>query len=81
MNRSYLLFDVDQTLMASNSSGGAAMRRAFEAAGAEGAFDGLNYQGRTDLWILRAVAERTGVDESTLMAAFREDYPRAAGRG
>lgn len=76
LSRTHLLFDLDQTLMSSNSSGGAAMRRAFEAvAGAEGAFDGLNYQGRTDLWILRQVAERTGVAEDALMNAFRHDYP------
>jgi len=77
MSRTHLLFDLDQTLMASNSSGGAAMSRAFEQVpGAAGAFDELNYQGRTDLWIIRAVAERSGVAESTLMRAFRDDYPR-----
>ena len=41
MSRTHLLFDLDQTLMASNSSGGAAMRRAFEGVpGGEGAFEG-----------------------------------------
>jgi len=76
VSRTHLLFDLDQTLMSSNSSGGAAMRRAFEAVpGGEGAFDGLNYQGRTDLWILREVAKKTGVSEDALMVAFREEYP------
>lgn len=76
MSRTHLLFDLDQTLMASNSAGGNALRRAFDAVpGARDSFEGLNYQGRTDLWIVRAVAERSGVSEATLMTAYRESYP------
>jgi phosphoglycolate phosphatase len=76
VTRTHLLFDLDQTLMASNRAGGAAMSRAFdEIAGAEGAFAGLNYQGRTDLWILREVARASGIDEALLMRAYRERYP------
>ena len=76
MSRTHLLFDLDQTLMASNSAGGAALRRACDdVPGADGAFAGLTYEGRTDLWIVRQVAEATGVDEAVLMKAFREDYP------
>ncbi|MDA0351872.1 MAG: HAD hydrolase-like protein [Chloroflexi bacterium] len=75
-SRTHLLFDLDQTLMASNSAGGAALGRAFDRVpGAEGAFAGLNYQGRTDLWIVREVARASGVPEATLMTAYREQYP------
>jgi phosphoglycolate phosphatase-like HAD superfamily hydrolase len=76
LSRTHLLFDLDQTLMASNSAGGAALARAFdEVPGAEGAFEGIDYQGRTDLWILRAVAQASGVAEPLLMTAYRERYP------
>lgn len=76
MSRTHLLFDVDQTLLASNSAGGAAMRRAFgQIPGAGEAFEGLNFQGRTDLWIVRQVSTASGVDEATLMTAYRETYP------
>jgi phosphoglycolate phosphatase-like HAD superfamily hydrolase len=76
MARTHLLFDLDQTLMASNRAGGAALASAFEeVAGAEGAFAGINYQGRTDLWIVREVARASGVDEELLMRAYRERYP------
>jgi len=76
VTRTHLLFDLDQTLMASNSAGGTALRRAFDTVpGAGEAFAGLNYQGRTDLWIVRSVAERSGIGEATLMTAYRESYP------
>lgn len=76
MSRTHILFDVDQTLLASNRAGGAAMRRAFaELSGAAEAFANLNYQGRTDLWIVRQVAEASGTDEAVLMTAYRETYP------
>ena len=76
MGRTLLLFDLDQTLMASNRAGGAVMRRAFEAVpGAQAAFADLDYQGRTDLWIVREVARAADADEGTLMMAYRERYP------
>ena len=76
MARTLLLFDLDQTLMSSNRAGGAALRRTFDGVpGAADAFAGLNYQGRTDRWIVREVARAAGAAEATLMAAYRERYP------
>jgi len=76
MSRTHLLFDIDQTLLASNHAGGAAMRRAFAAVdGAAEAFADLKYEGRTDLWIVRQVALACGVDEAVLMTTYREVYP------
>lgn len=76
MSRTHLLFDVDQTLLASNSAGGAALGRAFaQVPRAAEAFADINYQGRTDLWIVRQVAEASGVDETALMTVYRDAYP------
>lgn len=76
MSRTCLLFDVDQTLLASNDAGGAALSRAFDAVpGAAGAFEQINYQGRTDLWIVRETSRASGVSEHLLMTAYRERYP------
>ena len=71
----YLLFDIDGTLLDSDGAGRGALNRAyFEVAGMTGAMDGVVFQGRTDCWILDEVTRRTGldVDRSTLLARYCE---------
>ncbi|MDE2640554.1 MAG: HAD hydrolase-like protein [Chloroflexota bacterium] len=60
--RSYLLFDIDGTLMEAEGAGRAALERAAaEATGVAGAMDGIVFAGRTDSWILSRVEQATGV--------------------
>ena len=60
--RSYLLFDIDGTLMEAEGAGRAALERAYdEATGIPGAMDGVVFAGRTDSWILSEVERTTGV--------------------
>ena len=63
MPDSYLLFDIDGTLMQADGAGRAALERAYaEATGLAGALAGVVFQGRTDSWIIGEVVRRTGVD-------------------
>ncbi len=60
--RSYLLFDIDGTLMEAEGAGRAALERAYdEATGVSGALDGVIFAGRTDCWIISEVERTTGV--------------------
>ena len=73
MRRSYLLFDIDGTLLNSDGAGRAALERAFaDATGVAGAIAGVAFQGRTDRWILGEVTRRTGLDIDR--AAFLPRY-------
>lgn len=59
---SYLLFDIDGTLMEAEGAGRAALERAYAAAtGIPGAMDGVIFAGRTDSWILSEVERTSGV--------------------
>ena len=63
MRRSYLLFDIDGTLLNSDGAGRAALERAFaEATGVAGAMANVAFQGRTDRWILGEVTRHTGIE-------------------
>ena len=71
----YLLFDIDGTLLDSDGAGRGALNRAyFEVAGMTGAMDGVVFQGRTDCWILDEVTRRTGaaVDRATFLPRYYE---------
>ena len=73
MRRSYLLFDIDGTLLNSDGAGRAALERALaEATGVVGAMAGVAFQGRTDRWILGEVTRHTGLDIDR--AAFLPRY-------
>ena len=63
LRRSYLLFDIDGTLLNSDGAGRAALERAFaEATGVAGAMANVAFQGRTDRWILGEVTRHTGLE-------------------
>ncbi len=60
--RSYLLFDIDGTLMEAGGAGRAALDRAYaEATGIPGAMEGVVFYGRPDHWILGEVERTSGV--------------------
>ena len=60
--RSYLLFDIDGTLMEAEGAGRAALDRAYdEVTGISGAMDGVVFAGRPDHWIISEVERTTGV--------------------
>ena len=61
-DRTYLLFDIDGTLMEAEGAGRAALERAYaEATGVRGVMDGVAFFGRTDRWIFGEVERRSGV--------------------
>lgn len=77
-----LLFDIDGTLIDGSGAGGLAMNQAFaRVCGVDAAGHGVPTEGRTDLEILGAMAERLGLpmDEATrehLLQAYLEALPR-----
>ena len=75
MRRSYLLFDIDGTLLDSAGAGRAALERAFrEATGVVGAMANVAFQGRTDRWILGEVTRQTGlaIDRAAFLPRYFE---------
>jgi hypothetical protein len=51
-----VLFDIDNTLLYTGGAGSVAMTRAFEELyGVPNGFSGVEFSGRTDLFILKAV--------------------------
>ena len=73
MPRSYLLFDIDGTLVNADGAGRAGLERAYaEATGLAGALDGVDFHGRTDRWILGEVTRQTGIEIDR--AAFLPRY-------
>ena len=73
MRRSYLLFDIDGTLLDSAGAGRAALERTFgEATAIAGAMANVALQGRTDRWILDEVTRQTGIEIDR--AAFLPRY-------
>ena len=67
--RSYLLFDIDGTLMEAEGAGRAALDRAYdEVTGVPGAMDGVVFAGRTDHWIVSEVERTSGARQPLLIA-------------
>lgn len=57
--RRLILFDIDGTILVSGGAGLVALRRIFSARhGVEDPMEGIDFHGRTDYWILDAIAER-----------------------
>ncbi len=77
MRRIHLLFDLDGTLMDADGAGGLALRRAIAAIpGAAEAFAAIEFNGRTDRWILREAGRRSGLPETAFIEAYLSTYPR-----
>lgn len=73
----HLLFDLDGTLMDADGAGGLALRRAMAAIpGAAEAFATVEFNGRTDRWILREAGRRAGLPETAFLDAYATAYPR-----
>ena len=73
--RSYLLFDIDGTLMEAEGAGRAALDRAYdEVTGVPGAMDGVVFAGRTDHWIVSEVERTSGVsiDRASFIPRYLE---------
>ncbi len=73
--RSYLLFDIDGTLMEAEGAGRAALERAAaEATGVPGAMGGVIFAGRTDCWILSEVERANGlsIDRESYVPRYLE---------
>ena len=74
-SRSYLLFDIDGTLMEAEGAGRAALERAYdEVTGITGAMDGVVFAGRTDHWIISEVERMTGmhIDRESYVPCYLE---------
>ena len=77
MRRIHLLFDLDGTLMDADGAGGLALRRAIAAIpGAAESFAAIEFNGRTDRWILREAGRRSGLPETAFIDAYLTHYPR-----
>ena len=74
-----LLWDIDGTLIWTHGAGIGAMTQAFEDLfGIARALDGLDYQGRSDAWIIAQVLARHGVAETaTTVDRFVAAYAAA----
>jgi phosphoglycolate phosphatase-like HAD superfamily hydrolase len=60
-----LLWDIDGTLIASGGAGMRALQRALHAVfGIEGSLADIDFGGRTDTWIMRAVFRKFGLPET-----------------
>lgn len=57
-----LLWDIDGTLILSGGAGARALRVALRAAfGVQASLDDIDFAGRTDTWIMRAIFEKVGL--------------------
>jgi phosphoglycolate phosphatase-like HAD superfamily hydrolase len=71
------LFDIDNTLLYTGGAGSVAMTQAFEELyGVPDAFSGIEFSGRTDLYILEGALRAHGVAGSAVdqVAAYTERY-------
>jgi phosphoglycolate phosphatase-like HAD superfamily hydrolase len=74
-----LLWDIDGTLIASGGAGMRALQSALRAVfGREGSLADIDFAGRTDTWIMRAVFEKFGLEPSPAnFARFFDGYVAA----
>lgn len=74
-----LLFDIDNTLVATGGAGGRALQLAFaELFGIDDGFAGMDFAGRTDVSIFREAVHNHHLDSdfAALLARFKEAYHR-----
>ncbi len=71
-----LLWDIDGTLIASGGAGMRALERALRTVfGIDGSLADIDFAGRTDTWIMRAVLRKFALEESTEnFARFFDGY-------
>ncbi|MES1254318.1 MAG: HAD family hydrolase [Acidobacteriota bacterium] len=76
MHRTLLLFDIDGTLVLTGGAGIRGMLRAFEEVfGPAPDADSISMAGRTDAWVIRALAAACGVEPTPAdLLTFRDAY-------
>ncbi len=76
MQKQLILWDIDGTILRSAGAGMKALNTALEAVfGLSGTFAGIDFAGRTDLWIIRQIFARFGLDDTPEnRAAYIEGY-------
>ncbi len=76
MHKQLILWDIDGTILRSAGAGMKALNTALQAVfGLSGTFAGIDFAGRTDLWIIRQIFARFGIDDNPEnRAAYIEGY-------
>lgn len=65
MQKILILWDIDGTILQSGRAGMKALQAALEEVfGFSGSFEGIEFAGRTDPWIIRQIFSRFGIDET-----------------
>jgi phosphoglycolate phosphatase-like HAD superfamily hydrolase len=76
MHKHLILWDIDGTILRSAGAGMKALNTALQAVfGLSGSFAGIDFAGRTDLWIIRQIFARFGIEDNPEnRAAYIEGY-------
>ncbi len=76
MQKQLILWDIDGTILRSAGAGMKALNTSLQAVfGLSGTFAGIDFAGRTDLWIIRQIFARFGIDDTPEnRAAYIEGY-------
>jgi phosphoglycolate phosphatase len=65
MHKQLILWDIDGTILHSGGAGMKALHSALQAVfGVSGSFDGIDFAGRTDPWIMRRIFSRFGIEDT-----------------
>ena len=65
MQKQLILWDIDGTILRSAGAGMKALNAALQSVfGLTGSFAGIDFAGRTDLWIIRQIFARFGIDDT-----------------
>jgi phosphoglycolate phosphatase-like HAD superfamily hydrolase len=66
MQKTLVLWDIDGTILQSGRAGMKALQAALqEVFGLSGSFEGIEFAGRTDPWIIRQIFARFGIDQTS----------------
>lgn len=76
MHKILILWDIDGTILHSGGAGMRALNTALHAVfGVSGSFEGIEFAGRTDPWIIRQIFSRFGIrDTAENMANYIDGY-------
>src|SRR5580704_15232102 len=76
MQKHLILWDIDGTILQAAGAGMKALPSALpDVFGLSGSFAGIDFAGRTDLWIIRQIFARFGIDDTPEnRAAYIEGY-------
>jgi phosphoglycolate phosphatase len=65
MHKHLILWDIDGTILHSGGAGMKALHSALQSVfGVSGSFDGIDFAGRTDPWIVRQIFSRFGIEDT-----------------